>query len=392
MRTGLRRKAWGLALTVLGIGSMAQAQQYLPPPPSGTPEPVTRMPVVMPPAPAPYPISIRQPAAPPQTTNALPPSGPPASAVIFPGEAPKEIHEAHHEEHKAEEDCHNALLFDADFLLVRPLQRGQDFAIIGTNPNIGPVGVIKSVDGDVNTGFRVGAGYRIPGEGLEIHAVYTYIHGNDKSTIAAGTGETIFPTPTFPGIVTGVLGASAVSTVDLNMFDIEFGKRWEASEHLALRAFIGPRFGYIDQEFVANYTGGQVNSDTVRRQLAFGGVGLRAGGEATFKFWDHFGVYTRGSLSMMSGWFHSNMSEVGNGATVESVSEKFDKVIPVAEVSIGLNYQFGNLRVSGGYEIINWFGMIDGINFSDDVSPGKYNRSTGDLGFTGFVFRAELMF
>ncbi len=294
--------------------------------------------------------------------------------------------------HKAEEECHEAFILDGEFLLVHPYSRGQDYAVLGANPNGGPIGEVKSVPGDLDTGFRVGAGYRIPGEGWEIHSVYTYIHSNDKSSVDAGPGESVFPTLTFPGVVTAFQGAVAVSAVDVNILDIELGRRWDVSERVALRVFFGPTFSYIDQKFDATYTGGPFALDNVHRQLTFGGGGLRVGGEATFKIVDHLGLYTRASVSMMTGWFHSNLSEVANGATVVNVSEKFDKVVPVADMGIGLNYQFGKLHLSAGYEFINWFGLIEQISFADDTSPGSYNRRTGDLGFNGIVFRAEWMF
>ena len=110
------------------------------------------------------------------------------------------------------------------------------------------------------------------------------------------------------------------------------------------------------------------------------------------KFWENFGLYGRGSLSLLTGWFHSELAENANGAFVVNVSEKFHKMAPVAEIGLGISYQISWLRVSAGYEFINWFGLDEGIDFADDVSPGKYNRRTNDLGFNGIVFRAELLF
>jgi len=306
------------------------------------------------------------------------------------GEEHKEAHEEHHGE---EEESHDAFYFDVEYMLVRPYMHGQDFALVGTNPNVGPIGVIHSVEGDYNSGLRFAFSYRCPGEGWDLQTVFTTIHNEANSTLGAPTGESVFPTLTFPGAVTAVLGASGRTTVNLNVLDLEFGRRWQPSECLGLRFFVGPRFAGIDDTFLAEYGGGaQVGLDNVRRQVNFWGGGARIGGEATWKFWESFGFYSRGSLSLLTGWFHSNLTEIADGVTVVNTSEKFHQMVPVAELGLGISYQVRWLRVSAGYEFINYFGADQGIDFSDDVSPGKYNRRTGDFSFDGVVFRAELMF
>jgi hypothetical protein len=304
----------------------------------------------------------------------------------------KEHHEEHHEEHHGEEEEHDAFVFDAEYLLIRPYRHGQDFAIVGANPNAGTIGVIHSVEGDYTSGLRFGAYYRCPGEHWDLGVVYTYMHNEQKSGVGAGPGESVFPTLTFPGAVTAVAVAGANESVNVNVYDFEFGRTWHACDDLGLRFFVGPRFAGIDEKFFANYTGGQVNFDGVRRQMTFAGGGARVGGEATLKFWESFGLYARGSMSLLTGWFHSELAESANGVTVVNTSEKFHKLAPVAELGLGISYRVSWLRVSAGYEFINWFGLDDGIDFVDDVSPGKYRNRNNDLGFNGIVFRAELLF
>jgi hypothetical protein len=382
MRIGALRTGWGLALAVLWIGSAATAQPP-PAPPPGFPEPITKMPSASPP--------VLTPSAPPAVRPPAPP--PPAG-----GEAVKEFkelhenHEGHESHHEEEEDKPGAFIIDADFLLWRPLRRNQDYAVVGTNPNFGPSGTIMSVEGKFDPGFRVGAGYRLPGEGWEAVLDYTSFRTTGNNAVSAPDGGFVFPTLTFPGLVTRAQGATANNSITLNVFDLEFAKRWEVGESLMLRGFAGPRIAIVDQKFTALYVGGDVASDAVRRRLEFEGYGIRAGGEASYKLFDHFGVYGRGAVSMLSSRFHSDLSENANGQTVVSASEKFNKMVPVLEMGVGVSYQKGCLRLSAGYEFVNWFGAVEGIDFVDDVSPGKYGRRWADLGFEGLVFRAELMF
>jgi hypothetical protein len=372
----MRRTGWGLALAVLCIGSMARAQ-FAPP---GVPEPITTMP----------PATQAVPAPAPANPSLLPPQPAPAAHSA---EAHGEEHHEAHEEHHGEEECHDAWYFDFEYLLVRPFIHGQDYAIVGTAPVAGPVGIIYNVEGGYESGMRVAASYRCPGECWDLQGVYTYMQNRGDSAVAAPAGASVFPTVTFPGFVTAVLAASAHYSFEVNVFDLEFGRHWQPCESLGLRAFIGPRFAGIDNKFDATYTGGAaVVADLVHRQVNFEGGGFRIGGEARWKFWENFGLYVRGSASLLTGWFHSELTEVADGATVVNVSQKFHKMAPVAELGLGISYQVRWLRVSAGYEFINWFGMDDGIDFTDDVSPGKYNHRINDLSFDGVVFRAELLF
>jgi hypothetical protein len=348
------------------------------------------------------------PASPPPL--ALPPAGPMPLAAP-PAEPRKEEHaekaphaEKEHEEHEKdhehehaaheeEEEHHSAFLADAEFLYWRPVRSNQDYAISGTNPGFGPLGDIKTVDGGYNTGFRVGGGYRFC-NGWEASLYYTYFqaaHGTDAGQPGSGA---LFPTITFPGIVTTVTGASAATSVNLNVYDIEFARDFHPCEELDVRAFVGPRFAYIDEKFAAVYTGGDVTSgtDNVRRQSQYDGFGFRAGGRGDYAFWEHFTLYAKGSASIMTGSYNSSLVEFANGTTIVSTKEKFQKIVPVLDAGMGVSYQLKNLRLSAGYEFVNWFGLDDQINFGDDNTPGKLSRRISDLGFEGFVFRAELVF
>jgi hypothetical protein len=273
-----------------------------------------------------------------------------------------------------------------------PRRRAQDFALVGTAPFGGPIGTLKSVEGGYDSGFRVGAGYRFC-EGMEVLFNYTHYHtSGDDAVLRAPPGQVVFATLTHPAAIVQVAGAKADNSINMNLFDLEVGRRVELSDHMGLRVFGGPRFANLDQKFTAVYTGGDVATDVVRRVLTFDGGGLRAGGEVTYECFQHVGVYMRGSASLLTGRFRSSLSETGNGLPVVRVEEKFDKVIPIADLGIGVRFEKGPLRLSVGYEFQNWFGMLEGFDFVDDAHPAKMTRRSGDLGFDGVVFRLEYLF
>ena len=290
-----------------------------------------------------------------------------------------------------------AWLFDADYFLMTSRSSGREYAIAGTNPILGPIGTIKTVGtGNYNSGFRLGAGYRFPGEDVEVMFRYTFLHTTAGDGTTRPGGQLLFATETHPGLIVQVDSASARSTVNLNLFDVELGKRIDFSESTTARLFAGPRFANIDQKFNAVYQGGDVtgnaNRDDVRRRVYFDGGGVRAGGEVQWKFFDQIGTYFRGAGSLMAGQFRSDLTETGSGTPVVNVSEKFTRVVPNLEMGLGLIYQSGNWRMSVGYEFSTWFDMVDGIDFVSDAHPAKMGRKTGNLSLDGVVFRSELAF
>jgi hypothetical protein len=285
-----------------------------------------------------------------------------------------------------------ALLLEGDFFLMSPRRPGQDFAILGTTPTFGPLGNVQSVKGGYDAGFRVAAGVRLPEDGWEAMFRYTCFNSDSDVVVARPEGQSLFATLSNPLLPIAVNGAQASSLLNLNVFDFEFGKRSEMSEKTTLRWFFGPRYANLDQKFTAAYVGGDVDRDEVRRNTYFDGAGLRAGGEGSWKVLEHWGVYLRGSASLLAGKFRSSLSETANTAAVVNVSETDDRIVPVLDLGLGVSYQQGGLRLSVGYEFSNWFGMLDGLDFVDDVHPAKVGRRHGDLGFDGVMFRAEYLY
>src|SRR3954454_7065870 len=221
---------------------------------------------------------------------------------------------------------------------------GQDFAILGPTPVFGPQGEVQSIRDGYNAGFRVAAGMRAE-DGWEALFRYTYLNCDADLVVRRPAGQSLLATLTHPSLPIDVEGAQGISLVNLNVFDLEFGKRLELCEKVGLRWFFGPRYANLDQKFLANYQGGDVNTDNVRRAGYFDGAGVRAGGEAQWEVQEHLGVYLRGSASLLAGKFRSSLFETANTVTIVNVSEKDDRIVPVIDLGVGLSYQMGGCRL-----------------------------------------------
>jgi hypothetical protein len=288
----------------------------------------------------------------------------------------------------------DAWFTDTEYLYLKPYRRGLDFAIITPNAANDPEGSIQSDPWHTRSAFRVGVGYRTPCDGPEIGFFYTYLHDDQIGGLVRPAGGRLFATQTHPGTVEFVDRAAAEATLAYNVFDLEAGRPVHVAESLVVRPFGGLRFAEIGQNFDVVYDGGDANRDRVGSRLKFDGGGVRAGAQVDWILLDRWSLYGRAAGSLLIGDYHDRQTEFNNnGATpLTNVDESFRKVTPVVEMGFGIAYQGESVRLSVGYEIADWFNLVDTPIFVDDVHQGKYLRNLSDLGVDGLAARMEFVY
>jgi hypothetical protein len=292
------------------------------------------------------------------------------------------------------ERCEGGFFAEGDYLLLKPRRRAFDFAILDPNNRGVTEGSIESLEWEFSSGFRAGGGYRLPGEGWEAGAYFTYLHSTISRTINAPPGGTIFATLTRPGGITQVDSATADCGLNYRVVDVEVGRCFHPGESVTVRVFGGGRAASIDQGLNAFYNGGDANHALVQSPIDFDGGGLRAGGEGRLNLRWGLNLYASASASLIAGEFKTRLTETNNsGATTNvNVSETFDKVVPVAEMGLGIGWEYRNWQLSAGYEIVNWFNLVDSPNFVDDVHIGKVSHRVSDLSLDGLMVRLGMTF
>ena len=283
---------------------------------------------------------------------------------------------------------------DVEFLYLKPYRRALDFGIVSPNTNSDPEGSIQSDPWHSRSAFRVGAGYRLPEDGVEVGFFYTYLHDDEGGALSRPANGQLFATQTHPGTVEFANTANADATLSYNVYDLEVGRSVDISQRFAVRPFGGLRFADIGQNFNVVYNGADANRDIVDSRVNFHGGGLRAGGQVDWKVLDHLSVYGRGAGSLMVGDFDVNQTEFNNNGTtpLTNVHESFRKITPVLEMGVGVSYHTEHFRVSLGYEVTNWFNLVDTPSFVNDVHQGKYQRNVSDLGVDGLAVKAEVTY
>jgi hypothetical protein len=296
----------------------------------------------------------------------------------------------------AEEDQSwwSGFFFDLNYLLLHPRRDYMDYAIVSPNSSGVPTGDILSRDWTWRSGLREGLGYRLPGGKWGVGLYYTYLHDNASASIAAPAGGVLFATLTHPGTVSQVETASADTSLNYNLFDLEVGRWWNAGDRLATRFFGGGRWAHIDQNMNALYNGIDANNDLVAQTQHFNGFGFLVGGEAFLNLCWGINLFARTDAALLSGQIHTTLLETNNAGatTLTNVNDHLEKIVPVASMTMGAGWRYGNLYLLAGYQFVNWFGLVQAPDFVDDVHQGKLTTRSGDLSLEGLVLRAEMRY
>lgn len=391
---GVTRPATGLrSPTVIPTATVQPTAQVI-----TQPGRVVQEPVRLPNAPVP----VMAPASP---TLSLAPTTSPAPMPTQPTILPPTEHsmpvavplEAKHEEHPHEvhlEEGHeeHALKFTffAEYLLLKPRRAAHDIVVSSPNFNLIPGGPVGYMDWETRSAYRLGTSVALGQTGLMANLTYTYLHSNDDVIFGAPQGGTLYATTTRGLGIDDVNSALGQSNLNYNVFDLDVSKVYHGGEGCDLKVFGGGRFASIEQQFNVIYNGGTIpaNNARVYSPSYFRGAGLTVGGEALWTLYRGLGVYTRARGSLVSGEFRNFLQESNNnGQTgIVNVSDKYYKVVPVAEVAMGLSLEYESITLRVGYELANWFNFIDSPDFPGP-NFGKLGRRMGDLTIEGLAFQ-----
>jgi len=307
-------------------------------------------------------------------------------------QAPKEKgakeHDAKHEEHEeeaeeGEEEHVGGLIVDFDFLLLRPYRRPHDFAISDPIADRTIGGSLQNFGWETVGAYRIGLGWKLNHD-WEVKAVYTYMHSNDHVATAQPIGGELFATLSAPLTFDSANAAHGSSNIDMDLVDGEFAKRWVACPNLWVRVSGGFRIASIEQKenVFYDFTDAGLGGSNVSNRIQFDGIGPRVGAEGFWRFWECLGLYAKAYTSLMTGHFETDTTQwVNDGRTlVVDVHDRFMKVVPNFELGVGMGWQSKNLSLKVGYEVQQFFGLVDTVDFPDQATF-KNSYRTGDVSF-----------
>jgi hypothetical protein len=396
------RPYFGAFAAVFAV-AMAVRAQYAPPPP---PPPAAKPPAESAPGTLPERSSSLQYGTPPfnyPTSKAVephtgnPPPPPPLARPPVADLTPPEF--ANHPVTTTCDGCRAcdnpaAWLFTAEYMLVRPRRRADDYAIVDPLDNLTPEGRINNIGFDFASGLRAGIGYREAGSLWETWFTYTYLHAGGDAASVAPTGGLIYPTLTRPGLVDTALVAAGGNSLTYNVYDMDTVRRVTGDETFCLRLGFGVRYTNIDLNQQAFYNGRDANDTFVRSRISFDGAGPTVGGEGRWQMPWGLSLFGRAKGGLIVGDMRNSLRETDNGGltTNANLVEHYYTTIPVLEFGTGVAWEYRNLRVAVGYEVSNWFNMIDTPSLTNDFAEGKIGRRRGDLSLEGLFLQLGMAY
>lgn len=286
-------------------------------------------------------------------------------------------------------ECHpGGFYFGAEYLYMRARRRNLDFAVVDQIDDGLPQGSIISADWEPNSGYRLGGGYRLPGEGWQIGAEYTYFHASDDRQATAPTNGLLYATQMNPAFSDGeATSATASSNLNYNVVDVMLGREFNVSKRMTMGLYGGGRFASIDQKRITTYLGTDVGNSTVSNPQDFDGSGLTAATTGHVRLFPSLSLFAKAGGSILYGQTTTSYNETNTLGANTSISENYEQLVPVIEAAIGLSYHWRFMELTLGYQMINWFDLVDQRSFTDGLLESKTADSSGSLTLDGLFLQ-----
>lgn len=321
--------------------------------------------------------------------------------------------------------------FTVDFIYWKSVQEGTDFAFKGytakRGSNVTDQGNVHYPDFDYKPGFKVGAGMVFSHDNWDLNAQYTWLRCNDQHGSAkSGPGVAMLTGYTYQDNNTDhaqngqlvntpesvyITHAGANWGLKFNAFDIELGRNFWNSRKLAMRPFIGLKFGWTREHEHMEYRSLSQDktwkeSEHVNQTQDFFGVGIRTGLDTAWHINKYWSVYGDFAISALWSEFENHRRDYNafragenfvSGPTLfpKSASEKLKAslhtITPVLELGLGFMYQYPfhddryQLTLRAGWEEQVWFNHL---HFIDPIA----RRDGNNLVLQGFTGELGLQF
>lgn len=278
-----------------------------------------------------------------------------------------------------------------DALVWKANQEGLQFALQNTTESLPPaVGALYRPDFDFQAGFRFGLGYNTSYDNWDVYLNWTFFQpSSDKSLSSEGYKIVDLSSPATGGNYLSTFeSATAHWRLHLNVLDLDLGRNFYVSPHLALRPHIGIRSAWIFQNQNVTYACDFI--DTVKLTNNYWGIGIVAGLDSTWDLGMGFSVYGNIAASNISGFYNLALLEVQQGVTLNNITEKPHVSKAITDFQLGLRWEklFDSafLLFQVGWEQHIFYNQLQWQGGAFGPTPN------GDLGISGVTIAARVGF
>jgi hypothetical protein len=211
-------------------------------------------------------------------------------------------------------------------------------------------------------------------------------------TTAFGSAEdgagTLYATRSHPDLNRRAGQADANSSFNMNVFDLEVRNSIHLGQRASLTLLGSFRWADFGQEFDVTYSGIDFPaSGTVTSLTDNHAFGLRIGADGRWDATDHLYLLGGAETSILYSETSISLNETDGPATIVSITDSYEQVLPVLGARIAGGGQYGKLNVELGYEMQTWFDLGDRMSFLDDQHLGVFSHSNQTVLMHGFYLR-----
>jgi len=319
------------------------------------------------------------------------------------------------------------LSFTGEYLYWKSTATENTYAFLGGVDAVGDpanLGHAKDINTDWSHGFRLGLDYKLPYDGWNIGADYTYYRADGEDSVTVTAADNAAGTYLYPAFVYNATGmppavvfghAKSTADLDFDRVNFEIGRNTKISETLSVRFFGGASVIWVDAKTQQSFY------DTTAPVLGLGYhhtasaeanyYGIRAGLDAEMKLKYGFSLLGKAAGAMLVGDLETS-TIAGLDANADGVLARNEtsgntknsayRVVPGLELEAGVAWERKildglNLKVFLGYQFSDYIGAMERLE-ADYPANGTWNGNNrvvnreSDLVLHGVVFRLKLDF
>jgi hypothetical protein len=297
------------------------------------------------------------------------------------------------------------------FIYWQPRQENMELAIGTTaipSNTTGFSGTVSDLDYDYRPGFQVALGMNFDHDNWDGYAQYTWLHGQDSSSIVSPAGGALLVLQEIPsysiseGVGTGATSMSETWKFKFDFVDADLGRCYYVGKSLTFRPSVGARGAWIRQKLDVDTVNGELSLGTLRNEdfdqsSVSWGVGLRTGITSNWEFGSGFRMYGSGYGDILYTRYNLKLKDfvqTAAGVTVSTVTLKqhhADYLRPHVDLELGFgwgsyfdcNNWHIDLSASYGFQVFWNQNMFR--HFEDDIALGTSTLPHGDLFIHGLT-------
>jgi hypothetical protein len=299
-----------------------------------------------------------------------------------------------------------------------------DYAFVqgssSSDPDDGAGGKNEEFSFKWNWGFKVGLGFDLDHDEWDTDFYYTWLvsksHPSSFTTPTGGSAVSLNTNVNATGA--SIASGSANAKLNFNVLDWELGRWFYISDSISIRPFTGLKGSWIKVKESESFARGGVVSTPVFTSYSASNktkswaVGPSAGVKSNWYFGSgntidpcdghvrsrpSFSIFGDFSGALLYSHFSNKHSESSTGPVGSEVGFSVSNLnrnlmVPVLTGFMGLAYDtcFNcdkfHLGIRLGYELQYWFRQNQRFAVTDDDTPARYNRATGeDLALQGMT-------